>query len=285
MSQTWTVVTATADAELADTVGAFLMEQGAPGLVTEDVPAGVHITAHFKGHYSRAAIEGFCAQLITWFPGSRPVQLQWETTTEQDWADNWKAHFPPLEIGERLLVRPPWLVEVPPSRIPVVIDPGMAFGTGHHASTRGCLTFLERCVRANGSQRVLDIGTGSGVLAIAAAKLGAGEIWAIDIDPDACAIAAANAEANGVSGHMHVRPDFADVAGVFDVVVANLFAVQLIDMAALIHNRLISGGTAIGAGILAAESDAVVRAWKTAGLITAEQLEESGWMTIMARRQ
>jgi ribosomal protein L11 methyltransferase len=278
----WTAVIVTADPELADSVGSFLVDQGAPGLVIEELPDSVQITAHFKDVFSRDALDRFCAHLSLWFPGSPSPAIRVEPT--QDWADNWKAHFPPLEIGKRLWVHPPWVVNVPRSRIAVVIDPGMAFGTGHHASTRGCLVYLDRLVRPDATQRVLDIGTGSGVLAIAAAKLGAARVWAVDTDLDACRIAAANANANGVGARVHVRSDVAAVDGTFDLVVANLFAGQLIEMARLIYARLARGGTAIGAGILAAEAKSVREAWQVAGLIAGDQLEESEWTTISARR-
>jgi ribosomal protein L11 methyltransferase len=275
----------TADVELADAIGTFLIDHGAPGLLSEDVPTGARITAHFRGDFPDAPFAVFCRQLQEWFPGSSPPQVSIEATSEQDWADNWKAHFPPLDIGERLWVHPPWITEIPFGRVAVMIDPGMAFGTGHHASTRGCLTFLERCVAADRSMRVLDIGTGSGVLSIAAAKLGAGEVWAIDTDPDACTIATVNAHANGVGERVHVRPDLPGVTGAFDIVVANLFATQLIEMATLIHDRLVPSGTAIGAGILVTESESVVHAWRAAGLAVGLRIDEAEWTTITARRQ
>lgn len=283
--QTWTAITVIADAELADSVGAFLMEQGAPGLISEDTPEGVRITAHFQSDAPRVALDDFCGRLQEWFPGSSPVRVSFETTSEQDWAENWKTHFPPLEIGDRLWVHPPWIIDTPPGRLAVTIDPGMAFGTGHHASTRGCLTFLERIMRTGQSPRVLDIGTGSGVLAIAAAKLGAGEVWAIDTDPDACAIAVANAAANDVTSRVHVGADLSAVKGAFDIVVANLFASQLIEMASLIRDRLVSGGTAIGAGILAMESAQVRSAWEAVGLAAGPTLDEGEWTTITSRRR
>jgi ribosomal protein L11 methyltransferase len=278
----WTAVTVIADAELADSLGAFLIDHGAPGLVSEDVANGVRLTAHFEHEAPRAELAAFCARLGEWFPGSAPVQVSFATTTAENWADNWKEHFPPLAIGERLWVHPPWMTDIPVGRSAVVIDPGMAFGTGHHASTRGCLTFLERSVAPEMSQRVLDIGTGSGVLAIAAVALGAREAWGVDTDADACAIATANATVNAVASSVHIRNDLADVSGVFDIVLANLFAGQLIEMAALIRDHLRPGGMAIGAGILVTEADAVVRAWKAVGLVVQSTLDEMEWTTIMA---
>lgn len=280
----WTAVTITADAELADSIGAFLIDHGAPGLVTDDVAAGVRITAHFEQDAPRPEIERFCGRLREWFPDSAPVQVAFATTTEENWADNWKAHFPPLTIGDRLWVHPPWISEIPPGRVGVVIDPGMAFGTGHHASTRGCLTFLEQNIRPSAAPRVLDIGTGSGVLAIAAAKLGAREAWGVDIDADACAIANLNAATNSVGAYVHICADPALVPGAFDVVVANLFADQLVDMARMIRDRVVAGGLVIGAGILTVEAARVEHAWKALGIMVHARIEEGEWTTILAQR-
>jgi ribosomal protein L11 methyltransferase len=168
--------------------------------------------------------------------------------------------------------------------VPIVLDPGMAFGTGHHASTRGCLELLEAALRDRAGARVLDLGTGSGILAIAARKLGAGEVWAVDIDPDACAVAAANAAVNGVRDGVHIDTDLTTVPGVFDVVLANLFAAQLVDFAAAIAARLMPGGAAVGAGILTSEADAVRGAWRAAGLVADGEWSDEGWVALAYRR-
>lgn len=124
---------------------------------------------------------------------------------DQNWAEAWKEHFRPIEVGTRLLIAPPWNIPAT-GRLVVVIEPGRAFGTGHHGSTAGCLALLEGlCPSASNAsrrrppERVLDIGTGSGILAIAAAKLGASGALALDVDPDAVSSAAANAARNGVA--------------------------------------------------------------------------------------
>ena len=281
---TWTAVTITAAAELAEPLGSFLLDRGAPGLETEDVGERVRITAHFAGAAPLAEIDAFVAAVREIVPGAAQPQIAVDTVTDRDWAENWKAHFPPLAIGQRLFVHPPWIDSIPAGRVPIVLDPGMAFGTGHHASTRGSLILLERALRDTAAARVLDFGTGSGILAIAAAKLGAAEVWGIDIDADACAIAAENAAVNGVAERVRIAAELAAVPGSFDVVVANLLANLLIDVAADIAARVRPGGVAIGAGILIEEAAAVRGAWRAAGLADLGEHADEGWVALAAQR-
>jgi len=173
---------------------------------------------------------------------------------------------------------------VPANRLAIVLDPGMAFGTGQHASTRGCLVLLETALAERRAARVLDLGTGSGILAIAAAKLGAGEIVAVDIDPDACAAARDNALVNGVAGAIRFADALAAAPGAFDVIVANLLATTLVELADTLAAQLGAGGALIGAGVQLEEAASVRTAWHAAGLrVTAEDVDE-GWVALAARR-
>jgi ribosomal protein L11 methyltransferase len=220
-----------------------------------------------------------------WFPGSARPQFDVASVPDTDWAENWKEHFPPLLIGERLYVHPPWVQQVPPERIGVVIDPGMAFGTGHHASTRSSLLLLDRIAHTERIARVLDLGTGSGVLAIAAAKLGATEVCGVDIDADACAVAHANAATNGVAAQVRVIGSLDGVAGQFDVVLANLLADQLIELAPRLATAARRNGCVIGAGILSGADEDVARAWEAARLHVIDRHREDEWVAILARRR
>ena len=280
----WTAVTVTAAAELAEPLESFLLDRGAPGLQTEDVGGDVRITAHFAAAAPLAELQVFIEALRGLVPHAAAPRVSVDTVSDTGWAENWKAHFPPLAIGARLFVHPPWVDAVPADRIGIVLDPGMAFGTGHHASTRGCLVLLERALGAASAARVLDLGTGSGILAIAAAKLGAGEVWAVDVDTDACAIARANASANSVHDAVHIAHDLAAVPGRFDVVVANLLAGLLVEHAGAIASRLRPHGLAIGAGIQLQEASAVRQAWRAAGLGDDGDCAEDGWVALGARR-
>jgi len=281
---TWTAVTITAAADLAEALESFLLDRGAPGLQTEDVGSEVRVIAHFAGAAPLAELEAFVDALRDLFPAAGRPTITAASVADDGWADNWKAHFPPLAIGERLFVHPPWSATLPAGRLGIELDPGMAFGTGHHASTRGCLVLLERALRAAPQARVLDLGTGSGILAIGAVKLGASEVWAVDTDPDACAIAAQNVRVNRVADAIRVTTDLAAVPGTFDIVLANLLAGLLVDFAGEIAARLRPGGFAIGAGLLLAEVPAVRRAWRAANLVDDGELAEEEWVALAARR-
>jgi ribosomal protein L11 methyltransferase len=281
MSGTWTAVTVSAVPPLVEAIESFLLDCGAPGLETEERGDTTRITAHFAEAPPLQPLQRCLDRLAELHPELPRPDVETATVSDSGWADNWKAHFPPLTIGQRLFVHPPWIEQVPPGRASIVLDPGMAFGTGHHASTRGVLVLLEAALRPGA--RVLDLGTGSGILAIAARKLGAGEIWAIDIDADACIVAAENAAVNGVHD-LHIGTDIASARGPFDVVLANLFAAQLVEFAPMIVGRLVAGGAAIGAGILATEADAVAGAWRAAGLVADGEWRDEGWVALAYRK-
>jgi ribosomal protein L11 methyltransferase len=282
---TWTAVTVIAEPELVESIGSFLTDHGAPGLVTEECDDLVRVTGHFVSAAPVADFVRFCDQLQEWFPGSSRPRFDVAPVPDTDWAENWKQHFPPLAIGDRLFIHPPWLAEVPAERVGVEIDPGMAFGTGHHASTHASLFLLDRIARSRRMERVLDLGTGSGILAIAAAKLGATEVWAVDIDADACRVTRVNLAVNAVTERIHVRESLDDVGGTFDLVLANLFTEQLVELAPRLAALLQPNGNAIGAGILANACDDVVRAWEAAGLQVIDRLCEDEWAAILACRR
>jgi ribosomal protein L11 methyltransferase len=282
MPATWTAVTITAALPLVEAIESVLFDLGAPGLETEERGAETRITAHFETA-PLAALARYLDDLAASHPALPRPHLTTAMVTDSGWAENWKAHFPPLAIGERLYVHPPWIAEVPAGRVPIVLDPGMAFGTGHHASTRGSLVLLERALGPHPRARVLDLGTGSGILAIAARKLGAGDVWAIDIDPEACAVAAENAAVNAVHD-LHISTDLDAAGGPFDVIAANLLAGLLVDLAPTVAARLAPGGIVIGAGLLTVEGDAVRDAWRAAGLEAADEWSDEGWTALAYRK-
>lgn len=283
VAKTWTAVVITGAAELADSLASFLIDLGAPGLQTEELGDTVRLTAHFSEPPAAEVIDTFCQSLPAAFPGVTAPQLRFESVAETAWAESWKEHFPPLVIGERLFVHPPWIDDVPAGRIAIRIDPGMAFGTGQHASTRGCLELLEEAVRETSATRVLDIGTGSGILAIAAAKLGAVEVCAVDTDPDACRVAIENAAANEVSERIGVFGSLESAKGTFEIILANLFAPQLVEMTEEIVQRLSPEGWLIGSGILKSEVSTVIDAWSAARLRLYAQRQEGEWVAVAFR--
>jgi ribosomal protein L11 methyltransferase len=173
---------------------------------------------------------------------------------DQDWVRATQAQFEPVLIGERLWIGPSWH-RPPPDRLAVTIDPGLAFGTGTHPTTKLVLAYLDRTVR--GGERVLDYGCGSGILAIAAAKLGAAHVDAVDVDPQAVETAAANARANGIA--LYARLPDALPAAHYDLVVSNILAQPLILLAPLLAAR---GPRLALSGILDEQAEEVMRAYQ-----------------------
>jgi ribosomal protein L11 methyltransferase len=280
----WTALEVTVPAAAEEAVAAFLIDLGAPGLVTEDAHGGVvRLTAHFEGDAPLAEVRSFCTRLDDLTPGAGHAQIETRIVTPEAWAENWKSHFPPLCIGERFFIHPPWVQDVPAGRLGVEIDPGMAFGTGQHASTCGCLVLLERVLAEKPSALVLDLGTGSGILAIAAARLGAARIWAVDVDPEACRVAQENVVVNRVDDRVWVCNSLDAVAARCDLVLANLFANQLVALTEPIVQHLRPGGVVIGSGILANEEATVTSAWRGAGLSPVTRHEEAGWVTVACK--
>jgi ribosomal protein L11 methyltransferase len=197
------------------------------------------------------------------------------------WQHAWRQYAEPVHVGSMVVV-PAWRpVEVGHRGLTVQIDPGPCFGSGSHASTRLLLGELERRVRPGA--RVLDVGTGSGILAVTAALLGAGSVTAVDIDPDAVAVTRANAAHNGVGDRIDVSTsDAGDVPGVFDLVLANLTAGTLAELAGPLASRVASGGTLLLGGLLPGQWPHV--AARFAGLSLAAETELEGWSGIVLDR-
>lgn len=220
------------------------------------------------------------------------LELSLENLQDEDWENNWKQYYQPIPIGERLLIVPEWLhPENPEQRIPVVLDPGMIFGTGAHASTQMCLRALETQIQ--GGERVIDLGSGSGILSIAALLLGADTATGVDIDPKAEDIARENAGLNGLTS-----PRFTAVTGnviedevmikqlsrePYDVVLANIVADVIIPLSAVVPNFLKPDGVFICSGILNTRLAEVAGALDAAGLNIIAQEEENDWCCLSAK--
>ena len=215
----------------------------------------------------------------------RPIgALSARLVHEADWAEAWKAHFPVLRIGRRLVIRPTWLAhDAGPDDVVVALDPGMAFGTGLHPTTRLCLAALEEAVPAGA--RVLDVGCGSGILAIAALKLGAGRAVGVDTDPIAVEASGANARRNRVGRRFDVRRGSLPVPdGPFDLVVANLIASLLVDLAPELARAVRVGGSLIAGGIFIDREAEVGEALGAAGLDVSARAQEGDWVALTAIR-
>ena len=205
---------------------------------------------------------------------------------EADWADAWKQHFPVLRVGRRLVIRPTWRRHrATDGDVVLALDPGMAFGTGLHPTTRLCLAALERLADHGGveGRAVLDVGCGSGILAIAAVRLGAASALGVDTDPIAIEATIANARRNRIARRIRAREGTIPTGErPFDVVLANLIASLLVRLAPELRAELGPGGTLLASGIFADREAEVRDAFEGAGLRVTGRLAEGDWVALDA---
>ena len=220
-----------------------------------------------------------------------------ENLKDADWENNWKQYYKPMEIGERLLVIPEWEQENVKGqakyagKVPLILEPGLTFGTGSHATTRLCLTTLEEAV--HGVETVLDLGCGSGILSIAALRLGAVSAKAVDIDDKCLTVAYENAALNGIGKDRYtvrvgdVLSDGSlrrELEGGYDIVVANIVADVIIALAPLVPAMLRPGGTFLCSGIIDDRAEEVRSAQEAAGWTVLETQSADGWFAYTCRR-
>jgi ribosomal protein L11 methyltransferase len=215
-------------------------------------------------------------------------ELRTRIVNEEDWAEAWKAYFPVLRIGRRLVIRPTWRRHRRrPDDVVLALDPGMAFGTGLHPTTRLCLAALEGLADRGDVKgaRVLDVGCGSGILAIAALKLGATDAYGVDTDPIAIESTLANARRNRLTRRIRARVgSLPSEQPPFDVVLANLIAGVLVPLAPALRDELRPGGTLLASGIFIDREAEVAAAFGAAGLPIRERSTEGEWVALTAVR-
>jgi ribosomal protein L11 methyltransferase len=267
----------------------FVWELGALGVVEEE-PAGEkpRLRAFFAETADTAIlstrVDAYLAALdALGFGGGLPSRVA--PIADEDWAEAWRAHFAPFALGDRFLIAPPWETPRADGREMLTIEPGRAFGTGQHGSTAGCLLLLEALAGAAPPARALDVGTGSGILAIAAARLGVGDVYAIDSDPDAIASATANVERNGL-GH-RVRCAIADAATLIlppsPLVLANLLAAAHRALAARYAALVAPGGLLVLGGLLDGEADEIAATVAPHGFAPHATQSVEGWTSLACR--
>jgi ribosomal protein L11 methyltransferase len=222
--------------------------------------------------------------------GLRPIgELRTRIVEEADWADAWKAYFPVMRVGRRLVIRPTWRRHRPaPDDVVLALDPGMAFGTGLHPTTRLCLAGIEALADRGvlAGARVLDVGCGSGILAIAALKLGAASALGLDTDPIAIEATTANARRNALVRRVRVREgSLPSDEGPFDVVLANLIAGLLVPLAAGLARETRPGGQLLASGIFVDREGDVRDAFEAAGLAVMGRTAEGDWVALEAVRR
>jgi ribosomal protein L11 methyltransferase len=291
----WRVVRLELAEHLVDALASFLSDEGIPALVTgirdldgtataEPTTVEAHVPAERAPALLRA-LERWLASLAQIEPAAGRVRITADTLPPLDWEAVFRRHHRPLAIGERLVVAPPWDVPAAPGREVLVIEPGMAFGTGQHETTRTCLEEIEEAVSGAARAAVgsaLDVGTGSGVLAAALARLGVPRVVALDVDPAALPLARANLVRNGA-------PDIALLVGGvtalrarFDLVVANLLADALVAEAGALTAAVAPRGRLIVSGVLGAQAAPVAQAFT--GLRVTATRAAGPWRTLRLER-
>jgi len=303
----WKSITVETRREALDAVSHFFTTQGALGTAYDEQwygpdgdpadplpPPGeaARLTAYFPWETDLASLKGeflgFLPALDESFgPGSGSFVSASEIT-DLGWAEKWKEHFKPQRIGRRITVKPSWEpYRADPDEVVLTVDPGQAFGTGSHETTRMCLRLIERIFSSGPpAARVLDFGTGTGILGIAAARLGAGRTLATDIDPKAVETANANARINGVSDRFRAEnTPLLAIRERFDLIVANILAEILVDLKREIGDLCLPGGRLILSGILSEKGDWVAEEYAAEGLTVEERVEDGQWTALLLRRE
>ena len=299
----WIEVSLQVDGESAEAVAEVLERFGHQGVSLEqdgippDIwdedqvppPQSLTLRAYFPNddelEATQAQLETALGHMRLMYPMPTPVYRKVE---DDDWAEAWKAYYEPLRVGKRLLIRPLWIdLPLAPDDIEIALDPGMAFGTGSHPTTQLCLQALEDLLQP--ALSVLDLGSGSGILSIAAAKLGAGQVLALDTDPLAVDATRENAGANGVGRKVIAERGSHDCllssARRFDLVIVNILARIIVEMANERLGEIVRpGGVAIFSGIIDTQVDEVEAALRKTGLRPYARRQLGDWMLVEAGR-
>ena len=289
----YSILVTSAEEEL-ELIAALLFEQGALGVEVQDhevmLMPGTPPLADGRGrciaHFGNVAdaVEAAAALRLDFPALEVPEPLQVE---EQDWSQAWRIHHKPMRVGPRSWVHPPWEVpQLEAGEVRVAIDPGMAFGTGSHATTALCLARVDELLRERPGADVLDVGTGSGVIALLAVKLGAGRVCGTENDPVALRAAAEATALNGFSDdriawQLHNPADLpAPWDAPYLIVIANILLNTLVELAPQIAAKVAPGGALVLAGLLTAQADEAESAYSAQGLLPSGRTELRGWVRV-----
>ncbi len=302
----WAEITCTVPEAMTETLADFLLELTGNGVsienrkvdtfniddITDEAVKSVkcYLPDDEALKAALSQIEGYLAENGPGFKGFSFSLPTVSVLKEEDWANSWKVNFKPTRIGERLVIKPSWeAFEAGDGDIILELDPGMAFGTGTHATTRLCLELLETLVfrenafKVNGT--VLDVGCGSGVLGVAAALFGATKVVSIDIDPIAITVTCENAVINGVSGVVAAsETPLSEVSGSYSIVLANILAEALVKMSSSLTEKVAIGGFLVLSGILTEREEFVLSGFSQQPLNLHSVTRQEEWCCIVFRK-
>ena len=301
----WLKIVLSSPPELVDALSNFVTELGAEGVFQEDLQP--QTTGDFPESTAKESVYAFLpwdvrlenrlASLKTYleslseiFPELDAPELATEVITDPDWGEQWKKYFKPLRVSRDIVIKPTWERYAPLGRdIVIEIDPGMAFGTGQHASTRMCLEALEDLIltkRFPEPPSVLDVGTGTGILGIACAKLGAERVLCVDIDPKATEIAQENIAINSVADRVAVtQREITTLKDTYDLIVANLTAKILIKLKKPLTSLLRPGGYLILSGIIDQNRSDIEAHFFRDPLIPSSSFAEKEWVCYVLKKE
>jgi ribosomal protein L11 methyltransferase len=285
----WLVLTARSPSrDLLPVVAEGLLALGGTSVLEQGDSVTTFLTPHPNPDLFAEQARALLASAL---PDGTPLEVEWLWQDNEDWSATWRRGLEPRRVTERLVVKPTWCTwDAQPGEVVLDIDPQMAFGTGEHATTRGCLRLLDAALRPG--DRVLDVGSGSAVLAIAAARLGAAEVVAVEYDPDANLNARENLARNGVADRVRILEAMADAEllrelGGFDLILANILSSVIRPLLPAFREtlRASAGGRLIVSGILRSEHEEVVRDALAAGFdLRAVDEEDEWWSGVLALR-
>ncbi len=275
MREEWLRIDLDVPAHDLDAASSVLRDHGAGAIEVQESPDRAKAIAYVRG----VDLEELRGRLEARL---RPAwTLAVAPFADESWREVWKRHLAPAAVSRRLAVAPPWDVpDFGPAFRTIRVDPGLAFGSGTHPTTRLALEWLDETLEARPIGSVLDVGCGTGVLAAAAAVLGAPglRIAAVDLDPEALRVTGETLAANGVAGRVEVLDSIDRAEGAFDLVLANILATVLVELADPIAARLAPGGRLVLSGMLVGQDRAVEASYSARGLRRVERREEEGWV-------
>jgi len=288
----WWAVSLVVPTELGEAISNFLMEQGATGIEEVDEDSkGIRLKTYFlqNGREKRGlrALQRYLSSLRMMDPEIPSIQIETTPIPDQDWGEGWKRFFRPVQVTSKFVVKPPWSsIRLKRNQIPIDITPGMAFGTGTHATTKLCIRALEETLK-NRALTVLDVGTGSGILSIVAARLGAREVLGLDTDGEAAEMARENVGRNRVSDVVKIRKgSIGKIRTRFDLVIANIDLKNLKRMRWPLLRHLRSKGFLILSGILEEEGEKIRQYYLETGLLKwTEVTQEGEWVCLTFKKR